>query len=163
MKKSLHLLCLATLLVAFTSTSAVARQGAASKGDDKFGIGIKTGLGIDPDQFVIGAGFVMARKLGIANVAPSVDFGFGSGLTAITFNADLLLQLRVEETSVGFYGGAGPTLAFYDFNGGTDWRFGATLVAGSKIALSKRTDGNLELRVGVGKVPDLRLLLAIFL
>lgn len=138
-------------------------SNANAQGGDAPGFGIRAGLGLNPDQFVAGAQFSIGKKAGIARIVPSVDLGFGDNLTSIVFNCDFLFRLRVEDTSFGLYGGGSPTLVLYDYEGGSNWEFGVTVVAGVEINLIKGHPNNLELRLGIGDVPDFRLLLVFLL
>ena len=149
------LMAMVLLAVCFSNTNA--------QGGDASGLGIRAGLGLNPDQFVVGAQFSIGKKAGIARIVPSVDLGFGDNVTTIVFNADFLFRLRVEDTNFGLYGGGSPTLVFYDFEGGSNWDFGVTGVVGIELNIIKGHPNNLELRLGIGDVPDLRLLLTFML
>ena len=85
------------------------------------GFGLRAGMGLDPDQFVVGAQFSMGKSIGIFRFVPSVDVGFGSNLTVFNLNADFLLRLLIRDTPLELYGGAGPTLVFWDFKGTSAW------------------------------------------
>lgn len=121
----------------------------------------RVGMGLNPDQFVIGAQFAIGKKAGVARIVPSVDLGFGDNVTTIDFNADFLFRLKVEDTGFGFFGGGGPTLGFADYKGGSDWNLGLSLVGGAELPLIAGHPSTLEARFGIGDIPDFRLLLAI--
>lgn len=123
--------------------------------------GARLGLGLNPDQFVIGAQFAIGKKAGVARIVPSVDLGFGDNVTTFDFNADFLFRLKVENTGFSFFGGGGPTLGFVDYKGGSDWNFGLSLVGGVELPLIAGHPATLEARFGIGDIPDFRLLLAI--
>lgn len=125
------------------------------------GFGARVGLGLNPDQIVIGAQFAVGKKAGVARINPSVDLGFGDNVTTIDFNVDFLFRLKVENTSFGFFGGGGPTLGFADYKGGSDWNLGLSLVGGAELPLIAGHPSTLEARFGIGDIPDFRLLLAI--
>ncbi|HLG93480.1 MAG TPA: hypothetical protein VI546_01450, partial [candidate division Zixibacteria bacterium] len=55
-------------------------------------LGIRAGLSQEPDQFVAGAQAELG-KLGMATVAPSVDWGFGDPGDVIAANLDLRFYL----------------------------------------------------------------------
>ncbi|MGD8867249.1 MAG: hypothetical protein PVI01_06455 [Gemmatimonadales bacterium] len=136
----------------------------AQEAPSGLGFGLRAGLGLDPDQFVVGGQFSLGKSLKIFRVVPSVDVGFGDNRTTIDFNGDFLVRLIVEGTSFGLYGGGGPTLAFIDRSGGdSNWEFGLSLVAGLQVPLIPKKATNLEARFGIGDIPDFRLLLAIIL
>jgi hypothetical protein len=126
------------------------------------GFGLRAGMGLDPDQFVVGAQFSMGKSIGIFRFVPSVDVGFGSNLTVFNLNADFLLRLLIRDTPLELYGGVGPTLVFWDFKGSSAWEFAGTLILGTQVHLSRSFASNLEARIGIGDTPDFRLLLVFF-
>lgn len=137
-------------------------NGFAQEGHSGLGFGLRAGLGLDPDQFALGGQFSLGKKLGIARVVPSIDLGFGDNLTTVAFNTDFLLRLIVEDANFGFYGGAGPTVALFDFNrGGSDWKVGLSVVAGTQLPLFRNRATNLEARFSIGNIPDFRLLFVV--
>jgi hypothetical protein len=150
---------LALVILLGMGSSALAQEAPSG-----LGFGLRAGMGLDPDQFVVGAQFSLGKSLKIFRVVPSVDAGFGNSLTTIDFNADFLARLLVENTSFGFYGGGGPTLAFIDRSGGNgSWEFGISLVAGLQVPIIPKKATNIEARFGILDIPDFRLLLAIIL
>jgi hypothetical protein len=54
-------------------------------------------------------------------------------------------------------------VAFYDFKSGSDWEFGVSLVAGIELPIIPLYATNLEARLGIGGIPDFRLLFVIVL
>lgn len=149
---------LLVVLLGLGGSDALAQGSQAPSG---LGFGVRGGLGLDPDQFVMGAQFSLGKALSIARVVPSVDVGFGDNVTTIDFNADLLLRLNVEGTSFGFYGGGGPTLAFIDVkDAGSDWKLGLSVTVGAQVPILKKNATNIEARLGIGDIPDFRLLFA---
>jgi len=149
------LIVMVTLFISLFSMETFAQN------DDGYGFGVRGGFGIDPDQLVVGAQFTLGQKAGIALVVPSIDLGFFDNVTSFTFNGDFLFQLKVEDSGFSLYGGGGPTLAFYDFEGGSQWEFGITLVAGTRLPINLAQGTNLELRLGIGDIPDFRLLFVV--
>ena len=149
------------ILLGLGSSDAIAQDNASPSG---LGFGLRGGFGLDPDQFVLGAQFSLGKALSIARVVPSVDVGFGDNMTTIDFNADFLLRLIVEGTSFGFYGGGGPTLAYIDFkNSSSDWKLGLSVTVGAQVPILKKNATNIEARLGIGDIPDFRLLFALIL
>ncbi len=125
------------------------------------GVQPRLGLGIDPDQFVFGVLFKVTPVGKIANFAPSVDLGVGDNVTTITGNFDFLFPLSLQNSDTEIYIGAGPTLAFYSFDGGDDSEVGISAVAG--IELPTRSSTTLEVRIGIGDIPDLKFLVGFYL
>lgn len=136
---------------------------AQNRGHSGLGFGLRGGFGLNPDQVVVGAQLSLGRALQIFRFVPSVDVGIGENETSIAFNGDFLLRLIIENSSFGFYAGAGPTAVYRDFRGeDSTWEIGLNLVAGTQLPLSRRFATNIEGRYGaVGDVPEFRFLLAI--
>ncbi len=140
------------LAVVTISASGVAAQAQ---------FGLRGGFGLKPDQFVVG-GQVEVGKLAFARIVPSVDVGFGDNVTTIAFNGDFLLRVEIPDASLELYGGGGPTVLYADVsNGPSDWNLGLTLVVGGRLPVGGRHAVNLEGRLGIGDVPDFRLIAAI--
>lgn len=142
---------------------------AAGQGHSGLGFGLRAGLGLDPDQAVLGAQVSLGKALHFFRFVPSVDVGLGD-VTTFSFNGDLLLRLIVEESSVGLYAGGGPTVTRFDRDGDgpgpgegaeDEWELGLTAVAGIQLPLIPGRATNLEARFGIGDAPDLRILFAI--
>lgn len=151
-------------LIILAGIGSLPGRALAQEAPSGLGFGVRAGLGLKPDQFVVGGQFSLGKSLKIFRVVPSVDVGFGDNVTTIDLNADFLARLVVEGTSFGFYGGGGPTLAFFDRSGGgSDWEFGVSAVAGLQVPIIPTKATNIEARFGIGHIPDFRLLLAIIL
>lgn len=147
-------------LVALATSPALAQQPTAepaAPATSSLGFGIKGGLGLNPDQFVLGAQYSLGKALGIFRVVPAVHVGFGD-VTTIDFNVDFLARLITKDSGFGFYAGAAPTFITGD---GFD-EFGITLIGGLQVPIMKSRATNIEGRFGLGDLPDFRLLLTVF-
>lgn len=127
------------------------------------GFGVRGGLGINPDQGVIGLQAEMGgKRLKAFRLAPSADFGFGDNVTTFCGNLDFLLHVPFPGSGGGAYGGLGPTLTYWDVDSGqNDTEIGLSLVAGMRLGMGDRNAYNLEARFGVGDVPDFRILVGV--
>ncbi len=134
-------------------TSEPAAPAASS-----LGFGIKGGLGLNPDQFVLGLQYSLGKAVGIFRVVPAIHVGFGD-LTTVDFNVDFLARLVTKDSGFGFYGGAAPT--FITGDGLSE--FGVTLIGGVQVPIVKNHATNIEGRFGLGDIPDFRLLLTLIL
>lgn len=151
MGRAVNTVVLVLALVAL-SASGIAAQAR---------FGLRGGFGLGPDQIVVG-GQVEVGKLAFARIVPSVDIGFGDDVTTIAFNGDFLLRVNIPDASIELYGGGGPTVLYADVsNGSSDWNLGLTLVVGGRLPVGGRHAVNLEGRIGLGDVPDFRLIAAI--
>lgn len=119
------------------------------------GFGFKAGLGIEPTQVVVGLQYALGTRVGAFRLVPNMHLGLGDSWTVFDFNADFLVRLVAEDANFAFYGGAAPTVSFWDGDG----KFGATAVVGTQIPLFEGKATNIEARIGIGKTPDFRLLL----
>ena len=147
------------LLGLIHTTSVLAQSDEGTRSLSGLGFGLKGGFGISPDQGVIGAQYSLGQRVSIFRLVPNFDIGFGDNLTTVTFNFDFLARLQVEGSSVAFYGGGAPTLALANSKG----YFGATLVVGAQLPILKSNGTNIEVRFGIGDIPEFRALLTIIL
>ena len=155
-----RILASTALLVALATTPALSQQPTnepAAPAASSLGFGLKAGLGLNPDQFVIGAQYSLGKALGIFRVVPAIHVGFGD-VTTFDFNVDFLARLVTKDSGFGFYAGAAPTLIVGD---GFD-EFGITLIAGVQVPIIKTKATNIEARFGLGDLPDFRLLFTLF-
>jgi len=159
--RRIRVLASTALLVAMATAPAFAQQPQsepASPGASSLGFGIKAGLGLNPDQFVVGAQYSLGKALGIFRVVPAIHVGFGD-ITTVDFNVDFLARLITKDSGFGFYAGAAPTL----ITGDGDDEFGVTLIGGVQVPLIKNKATNIEARFGLADLPDFRILLSLIL
>lgn len=152
------------LSAALATTPAIAQQPKhasepAAPAASSLGFGIKGGVGLNPDQFVVGLQYSLGKAVGIFRLVPNIQVGFGD-ITSVDFNLDFLARLVTKDSGFGFYGGAAPTFIVGD----DDYsEFGVTLVGGVQVPIFKNRATNLEGRFGLGNIPDFRLLLTFIL
>lgn len=151
------LLCCAIGVLSVASSSADEAQRGPRNG-----YGIRAGGGFTPDQFVVGAQFLLGEKLRVLRLAPSFDLGFGDNVTTYIANVDFLLHSSLPGSRSQIYLGLGPALVVWDHKDtGADTEVGLSFVGGTRLATSGRTNYNVEARFGVGDAPDFRILLGI--
>ena len=166
-KRSIRFRLLAStfaLSAALAVTPAMAQQPKptsepAAPAASSLGFGIKGGLGLNPDQFVLGLQYSLGKAVGIFRVVPAIHVGFGD-ITTVDFNVDFLARLVTKDSGFGFYGGAAPT--FITGDEGYD-EFSITLIGGVQVPIVKNHATNIEARFGLGNLPDFRLLLSLIL
>lgn len=144
-----------TALLIAASASVAAAQSSSGSSQAGSSFGVRGGAGFDPGQFVVGASMTFGKSAGIFRVSPVAQVGFGDD-TTFDINVDFLVRLKVEDSNFGFYGGAAPTLVF-----ASDTYFGGTIVAGVNVPLFKGHESAIEGRIGIGDVPDFRILLTV--
>ena len=126
------------------------------------GIGVRAGFGLQPDQFVAGAQAVLGKFASVARFAPSADIGAGDDVTVLTLNPDLRLAFSPPKSDALFYGQIGPTIAFIDPKyGDGDSEIGLTLSGGLAFPMGAGNLYTLEVRFGIGDIPDIRVLAGI--
>ena len=112
------------------------------------GVGLRGGLSLDPDNFLVGLHW-SGKPLGESiYFVPSVEAGFGDA-TMIAGNADFHYVFKTS-SELAPYAGAGATLNWFDFDGGSETDFGGSIIGG--IRLSPKLF--LEAKAGLGDVPD---------
>ncbi len=145
------------IIVAICILAAPARVMAYGNG-----LILRAGAGINPDQFVIGAQTVVGHlfRPPSPRFAPSVDIGFGDNVTVITINPDFRVMVSPPRSNAFVYLQAGPTLAISDPKvGDGDTDIGLTLSGGVNFPMGQSNFYSIEGRVGIGDVPDVRILL----
>jgi len=163
LRKGLESHCIGLLVVALTSLAPAPATANDEDRGPRTGYGFRTGLGIDPDQWVVGAQTLLGSSLGVLRFAPSLDLGFGSSVTTYALNLDLLANGEFPGSRSEFYAGAGPTLVHWEFSGDTenDLELGLSLVGGLRLPTSGTTQYNVETRFGLSDAPDFRILAGI--
>ncbi len=157
----MRLRSLTIMVFIISALAGISGHSAAASGTS---IGIRAGYSFDPDQFVVGSQAIYGRVFRIARLGPSVDLGLGDKMTTITFNLDARLFLTPPKASTSLYFGMGPTIAIFDPDEGEgDTEVGLTLASGIRMALGGKHFYNLEGRLGIGDVPEVKILVGVLL
>ena len=112
------------------------------------GLGFHAGASIDPDDFLLGLRF---RSHPIAEsffIVPNVEVGFGD-ITMVAGNLDGHYRFKTS-SKYQPYIGAGFTVNWFDFDGGSDTEVGGSILGGAQ--LNEKWFG--EVKLGLGDVPD---------
>ena len=128
--------------------SAALVMAIAAAGPAFAGVGLRTGLSLDPDDFLIGLHWRSHPLQESLFLVPSIEVGFGD-ITMVAGNLDLHYRFQTESELKPYIGGGG-TLNWFDFDGGSDLEFGGSFLGG--IQLTKGVF--LETKIGLGDVPD---------
>lgn len=115
------------------------------------GVGLHAGMSIDPDDFIFGVRFESRPLADVLYLVPIVEVGFGD-VTMVAGNLDVHYQFKTS-SDLAPYAGAGLTLNWFDFDGGSDTEFGGSILGG--IKLSEKYF--FEAKIGLGDVPDWKL------
>jgi hypothetical protein len=117
-------------------------------------VGFRTGLALDPDDFVVGLHFHTGPLAQDLHFVPSAEVGFGDD-TFIAGNMDLHYIFN-STSHLHPYAGGGLTLNWFDKPDEVD--FGGSLLGG--ISLGETSLGKMffETKIGLGDVPDWKFL-----
>lgn len=121
---------------------------ATASGPAFAGVGLRTGLSLDPDDFLIGFHFRSSPLEESLFLVPSLEAGFGD-LTMIAGNLDLHYRFKTQ-SELKPYAGGGLTLNWFDHSGGSDLEFGGSLLGGMQLTKGIFLEG----KIGLGDVPD---------
>jgi hypothetical protein len=132
------------------ATTAHAKDGLGFRG-----WGIRGGLSVDPDQIFVGAHINAGQFARRVRFQPSFEIGFGNDLVVGAINLDALYTFRARGWQPYLGGGLG--LAVIDADRGDDFNVeaGLNLIAGFEYGTHRLLI--LELRVGVGDIPELKV------
>ena len=135
------------LLLGFAAVALLAVAGPAFAGP-----GVHVGFTTNPDDFLIGFHF-KPHPIRNLSVVPSIEGGFGD-VTMFAINGDVHYALPLK-AKIGAYVGGGLTENWFDFDEGSEWDFGGSILAGATF-----TKFSLEAKAGLGDVPDFKLAVA---
>ncbi|MBK6733670.1 MAG: outer membrane beta-barrel protein [bacterium] len=138
----------------------VAPAAMAEYSDDEGkAFGFRVGYGAEPDQFVFGLQADMGPTYGRLHFVPSIDVGLGSEMTTMSLNSDFKIFMPLPNSSLLFYGLAGPTLSHWILDEAEDdTEIGFSLGAGARVEFGDIGWYNLEARFGTGDIPELRIM-----
>lgn len=122
-------------------------------------IGPRAGASINPDQFTFGGQMKLGPYGSSFHLVPSLEIGLSDDFTLFQFNFDVDWWIPTS-WKVFPYIGAGPALALVDVeSGGTDTEVGLNLLGGLEVPVTSGTSAFIgEIRLGIGDIPDLKLM-----
>lgn len=112
------------------------------------GVGLRAGLSLDPDDFLVGVHFKTDALSENLKFVPSVEAGFGDA-TMIAGNADLHYVFETD-SKLAPYAGGGLTINWFDNDGNSDTDVGGSFLGG--IQLTPKMF--FEAKLGLGDVPE---------
>ncbi len=124
---------------------------AASPAHAQVAPGIQGGISLDPDQFYFGGHVETAPLVDRVRFRPSVDIGIGDDLTVVAGNFDFTYTFP-GSSPWNLYVGGGPSINFYDSDGGSNTEGGFNFIIGAK----NRDGLFFEMKVGLADSPDLK-------
>jgi len=125
--------------------------------------GLRGGLSVDPDQFLVGAHLNLSPVGENVYIVPSAEAGFGDDLFTLSFNGDVQYRFDVSRGSqVRPYAGGGLTLYYVDFDGGSDSELGVAVLGGIFFGRTSRNPMFVEMKAGLtNEVPDWKFIFGI--
>ena len=131
----------------------------AARAETSFGL--RGGLSVDPDQFLIGGHINFEPIAENVYIVPSAEAGFGDDIFTLSFNGDV--QYRFEtDSGVRPYAGGGLSLYFVDFDGGSDTELGVDVLGGIFFNQDSDTPMFVEAKAGLtDEVPDWKFIFGI--
>ena len=115
--------------------------------------GLRGGVSIDPDQVYVGGHIETEPLVERLVFRPNVEIGFGDDVTLAAFNFEFLWKFPRRGSQWGFYGGGGPAINLYQFEGpGDDTEAGFNFVGG----LETTRGFFFEFKLGVHESPDFK-------
>jgi hypothetical protein len=129
--------------------------------------GPRFGFSSGPDQLTFGAFGDWGELAQYLHLVTSADIGIGDNVTTFEAQGDVFYRFEEANTPVLFYAGGGIGLAYYKFDfpdvpgfgpvDDTSTEIGLNLVGGVTKDLGGYKNGSLELRIGVGDLPDFKI------
>ncbi len=142
------LIALVFLLAGTEVAQAQVKAGLGFKG-----WGLRGGVTVNPDQFHVGVHINAGTFAPKVRFQPYFDIGFGNDVTVGTINLDALYLISAKGWQP--YVGGGLGVAFRDSERHMDVGAGLNLVAGFEWGTHRKLI--LEVRAGVGDIPDLKV------
>lgn len=143
---------------------ALAQAVSARADTGVLAMGPRVGFSVDPDQIVFGGQLQVGPVAPRLTFDPSLDLGFGDDVTVIAMNFDFHYHFDLRDTDWRPYVGPGIGIAFYEFDREPPFRddseteVGGSIVVGTDVRTRGGSDFFGEFRLGVGDIPDLKLM-----
>ena len=144
-------------MAAALALAAAANEVNAERAMGVYGLGARTGLAIDPDQFVIGGHIDLGDIAPRLQFQPTVEASFGDDLTIVTTMAEANYHFRDPDDwdLLTLYVGAALGPVFISNDNASDTEVGLTVQSGVRKQIG---DGDYswlgEVRLGIADTPD---------
>jgi hypothetical protein len=126
--------------------------------------GIRTGLSVDPDQFLFGGQLNLDPVGKHVFIVPSAELGLGDNLTTLSFNGDVQYRFPVSQGSdVRPYAGGGLAIYWVDLDGGgSNTEVGVNVLGGIFFGNASGNPMFIDVKLGlVDEVPDWKFVFGI--
>jgi hypothetical protein len=143
------------ILLMLLPVSALAADSATMYGP-------RVGVSFSPNQLVVGGQIEFPEFAPNLNVAPNLELGFFDNQTTISMNGDFLYHFHTAQSPWTPYAGMGIGINVTQFDGsngtGSETNVGANLIGGASVPTKAGNRFFGELRVGLGDIPNLKLI-----
>jgi len=146
---------IALSVIAMLATTMLATPAAAQRDAGLRGIGPRVGIGIDPDQLLLGAHLDLGDVARDVMILPNAMLGFGDDVTLVAGMIEFDYQVPSRAGAWRPYLGAGLGAVYADPDHGSgDWNVGLSWQIG--LANQYRSDSRffLEAKFGGPDLPD---------
>jgi len=155
----MEVVCMLRRALILCALCALLPAAALAQGSIETGIGPRVGVSINPDQIVFGGQAIIGEIAPNLTFDPNIELGFGDHVTTVGLNFDLHYHFVVNNSKWRPYAGGGLGVAFFDSDGGgSETEVGANLVVGAGTPTKGGNRFFGELRIGVGDLPDLKMM-----
>ena len=152
------------LIILFSSLAVSLTPTAHAQNSEN--VAMRLGVSMDPDQFVAGLYTYAGSLTPQVHFMPYADVGLGDDIVVLTGNGDFRFDIvSLRNSPILFYISAGPTVAFWDSDHfDSEVELGASVAFGmTRIPLGATNSLNFEIRVGLGDIPDGKLMVGFWL
>lgn len=156
-----HIVTGFALCAALAATGAWTRTAAAQRGEiAAVAIGPRVGVGITPDQLVLGGHLNFGGFHPDWTLSPIIELGFGDHVTVISLDFDAYYHVHLQDSDWKPYVGGGVSLNNFNFDVEPPFRHdseteaGINVVLGTTIPTSPSAPMFTEVRIGFGDIPD---------
>ena len=152
------------LVAALAATAAGGARAAAARSGEiaATSIGPRLGFGLGPDQVVLGGQVTLGAFHPDWTFSPILEIGFGDHQTVVTLDFDAYYHLYLSDSDWRPYVGGGLSLDNFNFDREppfpheSETNAGLNFVVGTSIPTGSSPPMFVELRLGVGDIPNLR-------
>lgn len=133
-------------------------ESGAGLGFDAWGghLGLSSSDGFD--QFLLGGHMDLGGLHRHLLLRPGLTLGFGDDVTTFDIQLDGDWTIPVRDMPLDFYAGAGLSLFFANWDGGSEFEPGLNIIGGLAGDVNERVRWHGEVKFGIGDIPDFMLL-----
>jgi len=152
-------------LAVVCALAALVPAAASAQSRVSTALGPRMGFSSNPDQLVLGGQMDLGQVAPDLTFTPNLELGFGDNATVVAINGDLHYHFQVQGSDWRPYVGGGLGVNFIEvdlpapFANVSNTEIGANLIVGAIVPTRSGSRFFTELRLGVGDIPDMKLLM----